>query len=152
MKSLIISIVLLGCATLLSAEPILEATDTKKISDEGMKLVAEGKIDEALKLLSEVWPLSAEEIDSFKTETETKLSSSSFMERFGEILEAEYAGSMVVGESLVKHNYILKMENHILCWYFVFYKPKDEWRMHDLNWNDKIEDLFDEVGKTSAFK
>ena len=44
------------------------------------------------------------------------------------------------------------MSNHVIRWKMVYYKPKDEWKLNHMMWDDKIELLFDEVGVSKAAK
>ena len=137
------------CAALivnLQANTLTDVTAAKALSDKAMALAGQGKLSECIDSLREVWPIPKEEIDKLSLLTNRRLLED-YKPRFGEILSAEFVGSKVVGDSLIKYYYILKMERHLTRWQFVYYKPKDEWVLNYVAWDDKTELLFDLIGK-----
>jgi len=138
------------CAALiinLQASTLKDETATKALSDRAMELAGKGKLSECIDSLRDVWPIPTEEVDEFILLTNQRLLED-YKIRFGEIIAAEYVGSKTVGDSLIKYYYILKMEKHVTRWQFVYYKPKDEWVLNHVAWDDKTELLFDLIGKS----
>jgi hypothetical protein len=39
--------------------------------------------------------------------------------------------------------YIQTFENHGLRWQFIFYKPRNEWLLDNIQWDDQISLLFE---------
>jgi hypothetical protein len=66
-------------------------------------------------------------------------------------LQAVYGG--IVGYKLVQVQnlrnvvmevlYIQTFENHALRWQFIFYKPRNQWLLDNIQWDDQISLLFD---------
>lgn len=42
----------------------------------------------------------------------------------------------------MKTTYIGKFERHIVRWVFTFYRPKDQWMVNAITWDDDIDALF----------
>lgn len=63
--------------------------------------------------------------------------------RFGKSLGAQFVSQKVVAESAAYFMYIEKYEKHMLRWHFYFYRPKDKWQLNSVNFDDRIQSLFE---------
>ena len=102
---------------------------------------ASGDIDGAFGGLLPYWPLQKEEIDALAYQSKTQMGMAAT--RFGAPLGAEFVRTDTVGESLVRHTFLIKYKNHALRLACYFYKPKDAWLVKSVTWDDKPQDLFD---------
>ena len=91
-------------------------------------------------ILREYWPLPEQEITNLAYQTESQLKMVS--NRFGNILGADYVGTKVAGSSFIEHTYIAKFEKHAVRYICVFYKPKANWIVNSIYWDDKTQLLF----------
>jgi len=57
---------------------------------------------------------------------------------YGKILGYELVREEVFGTSLVRFVYLLKSEKHATTWEFYFYRPKTEWFLANVVFNDQF--------------
>jgi hypothetical protein len=60
---------------------------------------------------------------------------------YGKILGYELVHEEKLSDSVVRYVYILKTEKAPLTWEFYFYKPKAEWFLANINFNDQFNFL-----------
>lgn len=135
-------IVLLSLALSLStlAEPITDVRGTKELCQKAAHSFGAGKPEESYEILKPYWPLPAEEISNLAYQTESQLKM--VASRFGNILGSDFIGSKVAGDSFVKHTFIGKFEKHAVRFICVFYKPRKEWLINSVYWDDSTPKLF----------
>lgn len=123
-----------------TAEPIKDIEGTKQLCQKAADAFGAGNAKQSMEILKPHWPLPVEEIDNlaYQTESQLKMVSS----RFGEILGADFVGTKVAGTSFVQHTYIGKFEKHAVRYICVFYKPKKEWVVNSVYWDDQTPALF----------
>ncbi len=122
------------------AESLKTIDDTKVVCQTAADTFGAGKARESFLYLKEFWPLPPEEIDNLSYQTESQLKMVS--ERFGKILGADFVSTKKAGTSFVQHTYIGKFEKHAVRYMCVFYKPKNEWVVNAIIWDDQTPALF----------
>lgn len=124
-----------------TADPITNVEGTKQLCQKAAEAFGAGDPKKSMEILKPHWPLPVEEINNlaYQTENQLKMVSS----RFGEILGADFVGTKIAGDSFVKHTYIGKFEKHAVRYICVFYKPKQEWVVNSVYWDDQTPALFD---------
>ncbi|HET6464726.1 MAG TPA: hypothetical protein VFH55_03845 [Nitrospiria bacterium] len=60
---------------------------------------------------------------------------------YGKILGIEVVHEEKISDSVMRFVYILKTEKAPLTWEFYFYKPKAEWYLANINFNDQFNFL-----------
>lgn len=122
------------------AAPITEIDDTKELCQSAVEAFSSGSPKESFNTLRPHWPLPSQEIDAliYQTETQLKMVES----RFGKMLGSDYISTKVAGNSFVKHTFIGKFEKHAVRYICVFYKPKDQWFVNAVHWDDQTPALF----------
>ncbi|EON90563.1 hypothetical protein MARLIPOL_18148 [Marinobacter lipolyticus SM19] len=123
------------------AGSLLTVEDTKSLCQKAADTFGAGKAKESFNILQPYWPMPSEEINNLAYQTETQLKMVS--ERFGKILGADFVGTKVAGTSFVKHTYIGKFEKHAVRYVCMFYKPKSEWVVNAVFWDDQTPALFE---------
>ena len=63
--------------------------------------------------------------------------------RFGKSLGVQFVSQKAVADTAAYFLYVEKYENHIVRWHFYFYRPKDRWQLNSVNFDDRIQGLFD---------
>ncbi len=113
---------------------------TKRIAENVISQIEQGKVDEAFMQLKAYWPLAPGEVDDLlaHTKEQRKL----VKERFGQPLSVEFIRTEEVGSSLVRHTFIEKFERHALRWQLSFYKPSDHWIVNTIYWDDKVSEVY----------
>lgn len=57
----------------------------------------------------------------------------------------EFVKAQTIGDSFVR---LIYLEHHVgsaVVWRFVFYRPRNEWRMINMTWDGNLEPLFQDV-------
>lgn len=124
----------------LATENLKNVRATKRIAENVISQIEQGKVDEAFTQLKAYWPLAPGEVDDLlaHTKEQRKL----VKERFGQPLSVEFIRTEEVGSSLVRHTFIEKFERHALRWQLSFYKPSDHWIVNTIYWDDKVSDVY----------
>ena len=120
-----------------------DRTSEKKtfdIAQEVVSFVEQNKVDQAFEILKLHWPLSPSEVDNLREHTERQREV--VKSRYGLPIGVEFISTEKVGKSLIKHTFIEKFERHSLKWQLSFYKPKDQWIINSVYWDDKISELY----------
>jgi hypothetical protein len=122
------------------AEPIRDIEGTKKLCQQAADAFGAGEPRKSFEILRPHWPLPGEEFDNlaYQTESQLKMVSS----RFGAILGADFVNTKTAGQSFVQHTYIGKFERHAVRYICLFYKPRDEWVVNAVYWDDQTPALF----------
>lgn len=122
------------------AGPIKDVEGTKQLCQKAADAFGSGDAKQSMEILKPHWPLPVEEINNlaYQTESQLKMVSS----RFGAILGADFVGTKTAGNSFVQHTYIGKFEKHAVRYICVFYKPKEEWVVNSVYWDDQTPALF----------
>ena len=123
-----------------TAEPIRDIEGTKQLCQKAADAFGAGNPKQSMEILKPHWPLPVEEINNlaYQTESQLKMASS----RFGKILGADFVGTKIAGTSFIQHTYIGKFEKHAVRYVCVFYKPKQEWVVNSVYWDDQTPALF----------
>ncbi len=57
--------------------------------------------------------------------------------------EIEFLKKEVLGKCFVRYTYLEKWEKHALVWRLIYYKPKDEWNLQGIGWDESVPLLFE---------
>jgi hypothetical protein len=120
---------------------LASAAETRKLTEHAMGLVKQEKFAEAYASVKPFWPLPAIEIDGMANQMNTQWPM--VQQRFGKSLDTEFVNQQKVGESFIRYTYLQKFERHAIRWTFVFYKPKDQWIVNAVSWDDGVNELFE---------
>jgi hypothetical protein len=121
-------------------ENLKDLMQARKLSDQAVSLFIEEKFVEGYGVLKPFWPLPAVEIDSLANQTNMQWPM--VRQRFGKSVGVEFVREQKVGESLIEYVYLQKFQHHALRWVFVFYKPKDQWIINSVSFDDNIKSMF----------
>jgi hypothetical protein len=72
-------------------------------------------------------------------------------------LLGDYAGynlitKKVVGDQLILYTYIIKYDRQPLRFSLLFYKPSNEWRLHNFSYDDSLDEELTEAAKAYRLK
>ncbi|WP_027329269.1 hypothetical protein [Marinimicrobium agarilyticum] len=122
------------------ADPITDISGTKELCQKAANAFGAGNPKESYEILKPYWPLPEEEISNLAYQTESQLKT--VASRFGNILGSDFIGSQEAGDSFVQHTFIGKFEKHAVRFICVFYRPKSEWIVNAVYWDDSTQKLF----------
>ena len=137
---LIITIFSLLIAANVNAASIANVESTKELCQKAAAAFGSGDAKKSFEILKPYWPLPAEELDNLAYQTESQLKM--VASRFGAILGSDFVGTKIAGDSFVQHTYVVKFEKHAVRYICMFYKPKSEWVVNGVHWDDKTALLF----------
>ncbi|TDX46338.1 phage tail protein [Orenia marismortui] len=139
---LIVLLIILSCTTVTFAKNIGfdKEQGMRSYCDSIMEYLAKDEVQKAFDLLEGQWIFSATEIQNVELQTIKQLDL--VKGRFGDVLGYKFIEKEIVAEILCKYTYVVKYENHIIRWIFIFYKAEDKWLLNSFKFDDSIEKLF----------
>jgi hypothetical protein len=139
-----ITILLLTLPCIVSGEGFSSLNNAREITDKAMGYFKLDKISEGYSVLKPYWPLPSVEIDNLINKTTTQWPM--VKQRFGESLGTEFIKEERVGKSFVRYTYLHKFNNHAIRWLFILYKPKGQWVINGVSFDDNVNELFRDNG------
>jgi len=130
---------LLVCVNL-NAETLQTSQQTKDVCANAVESFSKNQVDESFNILRPYWPLPKEELDNLSYQTKTQLATVSG--RFGSSIGSDFIKSQEAGASFIQHTYVVKFEKHALRFVCLFYKPKQDWVVNAVYWDDQTPMLF----------
>ena len=114
---------------------------TRALAEKFMSSLQTGEINESFKIIRSYMPIPDLEFANMTAKTEENLL---YIEpRFGKLLGYELLKEDTIKEYMIRYIYVQKYEQHLLRWFFIFYKAQEEWLINVFYWDDKAQDLFD---------
>ena len=123
-----------------SAAPLKNIPETKSLSNKIMQYFLKAEFDKGLNIAKVHWPLPPVEIDGLANQINTQWSV--VQQRFGKPTGLELIKEERLGKSFVRFYYLHKFENHAIYWRFTYYKPKNEWKVNGITFQDDLDFLF----------
>ena len=132
---------LLLLPTVVFGAEIKDLSEARTLLDSAMTSVAKDDVRGAFSQLKPYWaglPDVEIEVMIGKLTDQQRL----IAPRFGKILGTQYVSQKVVADTAAYFLYIEKYENHLVRWHFYLYRPKDKWHLNSVNFDDRIQGLF----------
>ena len=123
-----------------SAEPLEQISETKSLSNTIMQHFLKAEFIKGLDIAKAYWPLPPVEIDGLANQINTQWSI--VQQRFGKPTGIEFIKEERLGKSFVRYYYLHKFENHAIYWKFTYYRPKNEWKINGITFEDNLDSLF----------
>ena len=123
-----------------SAASLKDISETKSVSNKIMQHFLKAEFVEGLDMAKAYWPLPPVEIDGLANKINTQWGL--VQQRFGRPTGIEFIQEERLGKSFVRFYYLHKFENHAIYWKFTYYKPKNEWKINGITFQDNLEFLF----------
>lgn len=140
-RIVILAVLWISGSTIAIASPSKsDEKTTYKIAEQFVSKVEKGDINQAFDQIKPFWPLADSEVDDLKAHTIRERET--VQKRYGQPIEIEFIRTEFVGNSMIKHTFIEKFEKHALKWQVSFYKPKKDWIINSVYWDDKISELY----------
>ena len=123
------------------AQQVEGAEELTNITISIMESISKGNVEKAFDIMRKYSPLPEMEFNTARDQTIQQLKLTK--PRFGNYIDYEFISSKVIGKSIIRHECIVKCENHILRWEFFYYKPKNKWFLNSFKWDDQIRIIQD---------
>ena len=131
--------ILLSIVMILSLSVNLSwAKEPKEFTQQFFAKIEAGKINEAYDGLfagSRIPEMKPQAVEMLKRQT------SSGLPLYGKIMGSEMVLEEAFGTAVVRLVYVLKLELAPTVWQFFFYKPKDQWFLGHVIFNDQFQNL-----------
>ncbi|RMW99637.1 hypothetical protein EBQ26_04660 [Allofranklinella schreckenbergeri] len=114
---------------------------TRTLCDAALEAMAASRVEHAFAALAPHWPLPPQEITRLAKETAAQFKQ--LNKTYGATLGYEWVHTHSAGASLVQHAYLLKLERHALRVSCIFYKPREQWQIHTVFWDDQLQTLLE---------
>ncbi|MDO4704884.1 MAG: hypothetical protein Q4A98_01505 [Comamonadaceae bacterium] len=114
---------------------------TRTLCDAALEAMAASHVERAFAALAPHWPLPPQEITRLAKETAAQFKQ--LTKTYGATLGYEWVRTHSAGASLVQHAYLLKLERHALRVSCIFYKPREQWQIHTVFWDDQLQTLLE---------
>lgn len=101
------------------------------------QMIQKGKINEAYNQVFIGSIMSTEkpqQLEMVKNQTQA-------ISMYGGIIDFEKISEESIGSSIIRLVYVLKSEKHPTIWELYFYKPKSEWILSQIMFNDQFQKL-----------
>lgn len=135
-----IAILATVCSPLASSQTLDSLEAARGLADTIMSFVGKGNLSQAFETARPVWTVPDSEIDTALSKTlDQRLL---IGRRFGDGVSVEFICLTTAGDSLAKFVYLEKFQNHATRWVMIFYRPKSQWRMNTIYWDDNIAAVF----------
>jgi len=123
-----------------NAEALQTLEQTKNLCSNAVESLSKNQVSESFDILRPHWPMPKEELDNLSYQTKTQLATVS--SRFGNMIGSDFIKTQEAGSSFIQHTYVVKYEKHALRYVCLFYKPKQEWVVNAVYWDDQTPMLF----------
>jgi hypothetical protein len=133
-------IIILALPSSIYAQELKSIEQTKELATKATNLFGERKLREGFTVLKKYWPLPESEIENLINQTEMQWTMVD--QRFGKPISVEFVREEKIASSFIKYLFIQKFENHAIRWEIIFYKPKRQWKVNNIKWDDDIKQLF----------
>lgn len=124
----------------LNAETLKTTDETKSLCRDAVESFSKNKVEESFNILQPYWPLPKQELDNLSYQTKTQLATVSG--RFGNSIGSDFIKTQEAGSSFIQHTYAIKFEKHALRFVCLFYKPKKDWVVNAVHWDDQTSLFF----------
>lgn len=114
--------------------------DAKNLCHKSATEFSRGEINKSFDTVKPYWPIPVDEITNLSYQTKSQLDR--IKDRFGRVLSAEFIETQKAGSSFLKYSYAIKFEKHAVRYTCIFYKPKNDWVVNTVSWDDSIHLLF----------
>ena len=139
-RMLIALLVVVLFASPLLADGLKSEDDAKALATKALGHFAKEEFEPGYKMLIPYWPLPESEIMTliYQTQSQWEIVRS----RFGKSVGTELVQTERIGTSFMRLRYIQKFDRHALRWTFAFYRPKGEWVINEVSFDDDVDTLY----------
>ncbi|HMB95253.1 MAG TPA: hypothetical protein VKK61_04365 [Tepidisphaeraceae bacterium] len=145
--SVILFIVLLSGAAIAAdnPQPLGSKDQAHDFAETFMRTMASGDTYAAFAMVKAQSPDNAEDTDTLRDSTEQMLDE--VRPKLGKPIGYELVGQKVLGESLIRYDYLLKLERFAVHFRIIFYRPQQAWIPSQFWVDQDIRELVDDLGK-----
>lgn len=140
---------LLLCLFLLSGQAAADVEEnpklttkesTRALADKFMSSLQANDIRESFEIIRSYMPIPDLEFENMMVKTEENLVY--IGPSLGKLIGYELLEENTIKDFMIRYTYVQKYEQHLLRWFFIFYKAQDEWLINVFYWDNKTQDFF----------
>ena len=140
MRIHVIGVLLFAIAAVLPADTLLMVSDVRKLVDQTMDQIRGGDCQAGMYTLGKVSTLSQEKLDATLSSIKSQLAY--IDSQYGNIVGIEFIDQVQIGNSLIRIRQLEKRNSYAMALSFWFYNNGFGWVLTNMDWNDKLKDLF----------
>jgi hypothetical protein len=148
MRTAIIFCVVTFCGIAIAADnpASLDTKDqAKQFADTFMHTLAGGDVYNAFAMIKVQMSDTSDETDALRDTTQQMLDT--LRPKLGKPIGYELVGQKELGQSLIRYDYVLKLEKFAVHFRIIFYKSDQGWLPSQMWVDEDIRQLFDDLGK-----
>lgn len=115
-------------------------TTPKELCDSFMEKIADGKLKSAFALLKPHFPIDEQNLNNLLVQAEGHIPT--FKAKYGEMLGFELVKKQEAKDLFMELTYVMKFEISAVRWVFMFYKPKKNWIVNMIHYDEKQDLIF----------
>ena len=134
------------CICLLSlqsvqAGPLKSPGEARKIADEAMRQVEKSDMVKFFGVLAPYFPIPKSELEAFTLTYQDHMMQ--VKDRYGETIRIQFVKDELTADTVYRVIYFQVLENTMIGWRFVFYKPRDVWVVNAVDFSGTKQKVFD---------
>lgn len=140
-KTAVLAALIFFAAVLLSAEDAVSVQGVKAICSNFLEYALEDDYKSAFAYLKEQ-PNSISDENFAELERLSIQQADTIREIYGEAIDVQLVKEDLAADFILKLVYVLRRENHIIRWEFIYYKPDTYWKLDAISFDDEITKVF----------
>jgi len=138
-RLIVLLVLAVGLPINAGADELRELGDVRKLTDAAMQKILANDLEGAFSLFTPYWsiPPAEVEVGVSKVVDARRLTAA----RFGKSVGVQFVDQKNLADTVVRVQYLEKLENHFYRWQFYFYKPRATWQFNSFNINDQVQVL-----------
>ena len=107
-----------------------------------LKEIINKNYGKAFNMIRPYFPIDESTFDNIKNQTESQLAG--IESDFGKLVDYRLVKVKKIKDFVIRYVYVIRYEKHPVRWVFTYYKGKNSWHLDKLQWDDKIDRLFED--------
>jgi hypothetical protein len=128
-----------------NSAPLQNKDQARQFAEIFMRQLASGNTYDAFALVKAQLPDEADDTDTLRDNTQQMLDAA--RPKLGKTIGYELLEEKSLGQSLLRYEYLLKLERFAVHVRIIFYKPGEKWLPAQMWVDQDIRQLFDDLGK-----
>jgi hypothetical protein len=140
-KTAVLAALVFSAAVLLPAEDAASIQGVKAICSNFLEYVVADEYDSAFAYLK-TQPNSISDDNFAELELLSIQQAGTIRQIYGEAIDVQLVKEDLAADFILKLVYVVRRENHIIRWEFIYYKPAAYWKLDAISFDDEITKVF----------
>ena len=142
MRKTILFFVLLTVPLLIWGQKVDTIDDVKEVTVAFLDFVVKEEFNQAFDYIGDR-PTGISQDNLAQLEVQVIQQLTAIEGNYGRIIDYIMVEEELVSDFVLRLVYVVRYEDYIIRWRFLYYKPRDTWKLASLFFDDQLEDLFD---------